>query len=58
MHTKVKIISKTLQGDSIILALQDELKNNIVHSLAVPAKQDKDFELGTVLTLSLSTKVE
>lgn len=58
MNRKIKIIGKTLQGDDIILALQDEEKNNLVHSLVVPAKQDKDFELGAVLTLSLSAKVE
>ena len=49
METKVEIISKTLQGDQIVLALQDEEKR--VHNIFMPAEKDSVLPLGKTLIL-------
>ena len=49
METKVKIIGKVLQGENIILSLQDEDKG--VHNIFMPAEKDSVLPLGKTLIL-------
>lgn len=49
MEQEVKIISKTLQENRIVLALQDS--DNLVHSIFMPIEKDGVLSLGKTLIL-------
>jgi len=58
MKTNVKIIGKTLQGDSIILSLQDQGTTSLVHNIYVPASHEAELKLGDVFVLRLEKNEE